>query len=68
MSTRRIFVDTEWTAITWSATVDLLWIGLSDESGRSWCGLCADASIDAANGRYVADLMQLITPDVPRLP
>jgi hypothetical protein len=64
---RRVFVDTEWTAVPWSSACDLLWIGLSDEDGRSWCGLCSDARIDPANERYVSDLLQLITPDVPRL-
>ena len=64
---RRVFVDTEWTAVPWSTACDLLWIGLSDEDGRSFCGLCSEARVDPANERYVADLLQIITPDVPRL-
>lgn len=66
--TRRIFVDTEWTAVPWSEAADLLWIGLSDESGRNWCGLCTDASIDPAFAQYTSDLLALLTDDVPRLP
>jgi hypothetical protein len=64
---RRVFVDTEWTAVPWSSACDLLWIGLCDELGRNWCGLCSEARIDPANEAYVADLLQLMTPDVPRL-
>ena len=64
---RRVFVDTEWTAVPWSPASDLLWIGLADENGQSWCGLVSDAQIDPANERYVSDLLQLITPEVPRL-
>ena len=68
MNTHRIFVDTEWTAVPWSANVELLWIGLSDESGRNWSALCSDVVIDPQYSQYVADLMNLITSDVPRLP
>jgi hypothetical protein len=64
---RRIFVDTEWTAVPWSSKAELLWIGLADEDGRSWCALSSDAQVDPANENYVSDLMQIITPDVPRL-
>lgn len=65
---RRIFVDTEWTAVPWSASAQLLWIGLSDEQGQSWCGLSSDARVDPENDKYVSDLLALITPEVPRLP
>lgn len=65
---RRIFVDTEWTAVPWSSACELLWIGLADEDGRNWCGLCSDVRVDPANEQYVWNLLQLITPDVPRLP
>jgi len=64
---RRVFVDTEWTAVPWSSASDLLWIGLADEDGQSWCALSADARVEPGNERYVADLLELITPDVPRL-
>jgi hypothetical protein len=64
---RRITVDTEWTAVPWSASVDLLWVGLADETGRSWCGLNSDAHVDPEYQQYVADLLRLITPEVPRL-
>jgi len=68
MVTRRIFVDTEWTAVPWSPAAHLLWIGLCDEAGRNWCALCSDASIASDSDQYVSDLMQLITNDVSRLP
>lgn len=64
---RRVVVDTEWTAVPWSPSADLLWIGLADENGQSWCGLLSEAHIDPADQQYVADLLRLITPDVPRL-
>ena len=64
---RHIFVDTEWTAVPWSRDADLLWIGLSDEYGQTWCALSSDAHIDSANEKYVSDLLRIITPDVPRL-
>ena len=64
---RRVFVDTEWTAVPWSSESELLWVGLADEDGRSWCGLLSEARIDPANEKYVSDLLRLITPDVPRL-
>lgn len=65
--TRRIFVDTEWTAVPWSCAVELLWIGLTDEDGRSWCALSSEARVDPANAKCVSDLLQPITPEVPRL-
>src|SRR5574337_1583624 len=64
---RRIFVDTEWTAVPWSSASALLWIGLADEEGQSFCGLSSEARVVAGNEKYVSDLLQLITPEVPRL-
>lgn len=64
---RRIFVDTEWTAVPWSSGAELLWIGLADESGKSWFALSAEAKVLPGNEKYVSDLLQLITPEVPRL-
>ena len=64
---RRIFVDTEWTAVPWSGDRELLWIGLADEDGRELCGINSDARVDPANERYVAALLDLATPDLPRL-
>lgn len=64
---RRVFVDTEWTAVPWSRAAELLWIGLADENGLSCCGLVSDAQIDPANEGYVSDLLQLVTPEVQRL-
>ena len=63
---RRVFIDTEWTAVPWSSASDLLWVGLADEDGLSWCGLSSEARVDPANEKYVSDLLQLITPEVPR--
>lgn len=65
---RRIVVDTEWTAVPWSPSADLLWIGLAEESGQSWCGLVSDAHVDPEYQQYVADLLRIATPDIPRLP
>jgi hypothetical protein len=67
MSTRRVFLDTEWTAVPWSSSADLLWIALSDEAGRKWCGICSEAKVDPAYEKYVSDLMQLVGDDIPRL-
>ena len=64
---RRIVVDTEWTAVPWSPAADLLWIGLADEDGQDWCALSSDAAIDPVHDPYVAALLRIITPDVPRL-
>lgn len=64
---RRIFIDTEWTAVPWAGEADLLWIGLADEAGRSWCGLSSEARIDPRHEKYVAELMRLMTAEVPRL-
>ena len=64
---RRVFIDTEWTAVPWSSAADLLWIGLADEDGLHWCGLSSEARVDPGNEKYVSDLLQLITPEVPRL-
>jgi hypothetical protein len=64
----RIVVDTEWTSVPWSASANLLWIGLADETGRSWCGLMSDAHIDPEYQRYVSDLLRLATPNVAKLP
>jgi hypothetical protein len=64
---RRIFIDTEWTAVPWSPTCDLLWIGLADEEGNKLCALNIEARVDPENTGYVADLLRLITPDVRRM-
>lgn len=65
---RRIFVDTEWTAVPWSEHRDLLWIGLSDSSGATFCGFNADYRVHPSYEQYTGDLLALITTDVPRLP
>ena len=67
MSTRRVFLDTEWTDVPWSSSADLLWVGLSDEAGRKWCGICSEAKVDPVYEQYVAELMQLVGDDIPRL-
>lgn len=64
---RRIFIDTEWTAVPWSGRCELMWIGLADEAGRSWHGISADAEIDPATNDFVAGAFRLVSPDEPRL-
>jgi hypothetical protein len=60
---RRIFLDSEWTAVPWSRSAELLWIGLANEDGRSWCAPSSEARVDPCNKMYVSDLLQLITPE-----
>lgn len=64
--TRRIFVDTEWTAPPWSSDSELMWIGLADEDGQSWSAISADVDIDPATNDFVAGVWKLISPDEPR--
>ena len=64
--TRRVFVDTEWTAPPWSSESELMWIGLADEDGRSWSAISADVDIDPATNDFVAGVWKLISPDEPR--
>ncbi len=62
--TRRIFVDTEWTAAPWSADSELLWVGLADEAGSAWSAVAADVDLEPlAHG----DIVPLIPADEPRL-
>ena len=65
--TRRIFLDTEWTAPPWSAQSKLMWIGLADEEGRSWYGISSEVDIDPTTNDFIAGVFRLITPDEPRL-
>ena len=65
--TRRIFLDTEWTAAPWSPRSELMWIGLADEEGRSWYGISCEAEIDPSRNDFVSGVFRLITPDEPRL-
>jgi hypothetical protein len=65
--TRRIFVDTEWTAPPWSSAAQLLWVGLADEQGRSWYGISADVQIDPAANAFMSGVFRLISPDEPRM-
>jgi hypothetical protein len=64
---RRIFLDTEWTAPPWSEHSELMWIGLADESGRSWYGISAEAKIDTSNNEFVAGVFGLIDPSESRM-
>jgi hypothetical protein len=51
--TRRILLDTEWTAAPWSARSELMWIGVADEEGRSWYGISSEVEIvGQAHERY----------------
>lgn len=65
--TRRIFLDTEWTAPPWSSRSELMWIGLADEDGRSWCGISSEVVIDPSTNDFISGAFRLITPDEPRL-
>lgn len=65
--TRRVFVDTEWTAPPWAESCELMWIGLADEAGKSWYGISAEAAIEPATNDFIAGAFRLITPDEPRL-
>lgn len=65
--TRRIFVDTEWTAPPWSERSELMWIGLADEAGRSWYGISSQVDIDPTTNDFISGVFRLITPDESRL-
>jgi len=65
--TRRIFVDTEWTAPPWSNRSELMWIGLADEEGRSWYGISSEVDIDPSTNEFISGVFRLITPDEPRI-
>ena len=67
-ATRRIFLDTEWTAPPWSKRCELMWIGLADEAGRSWYAISSEVDIDPSTNDFVAGAFRLISPDEPRLP
>jgi len=65
--TRRIFLDTEWTAPPWSDRSELMWIGLADEEGRSWYGISSEVEIDPSTNDFISGVFRLITPEEPRL-
>jgi len=65
--TRRIFLDTEWTASPWSAQSELMWIGLADEEGRSWYGISSEVEIDPSTNDFVSGAFRLIARDEPRM-
>ncbi len=65
--TRRIFLDTEWTAPMWSEQSELMWVGLADEEGKSWYGISADVDIDPSTNDFISDTFQLLAPDETRL-
>lgn len=65
--TRRIFIDTEWTAPPWSDKAELMWVGLADEEGRSWYGISAEVDIDPATNDFISGVFRWISPDEPRL-
>ena len=65
--TRRIFLDTEWTAPPWLEHSELMWIGLADAEGRSWYGISSEVDIDPANNNFMSGVFRLITPEEPRL-
>ena len=65
--TRRIFVDTEWTAPPWSERSELMWLGLADEEGQSWYGISSEVDINPSTNDFVSGAFQLISPDEQRL-
>jgi hypothetical protein len=65
--TRRIFLDTEWTAPPWSHGCELMWIGLADENGRSWYGISSEVVIDPSRNAFVSGAFRLVDADEPRL-
>lgn len=65
--TRRIFLDTEWTAAPWSAPAELMWIGLADEDGHSWYGISSEVEIDPSKNTFISGAFRLISRDEPRL-
>jgi hypothetical protein len=64
---RRIFIDTAWTAAPWSGRAELMWIGLADESGRSWHGISSEVVIDPSINTFVSRAFGLIERDEPRI-
>lgn len=65
--TRRIFVDTEWTAAPWAPGVELMWVGLADEHGHAWHGVSSEVEIDPSTNPFVAGMAELLSPGEPRL-
>lgn len=65
--TRRIFLDTEWTAPPWSNASELMWIGLADEQGRSWYGISSEVEINPSTNAFMSGVFGLIAPDEPRM-
>lgn len=65
--TRRIFLDTEWTAPPWSDRSELMWIGLADDEGRSWYGISSEVEIDPSTNDFVSGAFRLISPNEPRM-
>ena len=65
--TRRIFLDTEWTAAPWSDRSELMWVGLADEAGRTWYGISSEVEIDPSTNDFISGAFRLISPDEPRL-
>jgi hypothetical protein len=69
--TRRIFLDTEWTAPPWSNRgsnrSELMWIGLADEGSQSWYGISSEVDIDPSTNDFISGVFRLITPEEPRL-
>jgi hypothetical protein len=65
--TRRVFLDTEWTAPPWSDRSELMWIGLADEDMRSWYGISSEVVIDPSTNAFISGAFRLIDPGEPRL-
>ena len=65
--TRRIFIDTEWTAPPWSDQSELMWIGFAYEDGHAWYGISFEVVIDPTTNPFVSGAFRLIDPEEPRL-
>jgi hypothetical protein len=66
-SVRRVFVDTEFTDLPWTGRSELFWIGLADELGTSWSGVCSDIDLSAASEFTRSHVLPRLTADEPRL-
>ncbi len=65
---RRIFLDTEFTDLPWSGRSTLLWVGLADQSGRSWSAVNAEVTIESHLSEFVRNvIVPMIPADEPRL-
>ena len=65
--TRRIFIDAEFTALPWEANAGLLWLGLADESGRTWSAVNRDVDLSTVGEFSQNHVVPQIPLEEPRL-